>query len=465
VTRRSGLFAWLAFAGVAFVASSAEAGGPLSPQGSRIQTSDYGVDLFQGPVLATTRITGLAGAYTAVAEGTEGLQWNPAAASFRPPYSTTKTDFDLTAGLTLPASVSGTDFDNNGTVGFAYDNFFWLTFGGLLQFGHLGFGLIASFQNYDIGVPGSPVALPNSNEVIATVTVRLLRLDPVVSYGFFDGQLHVAAGARFAAFYAVGHTGLVGQTADNERLLLNTNATGLQAGVLWAPHGLPIRIGGAARSAATPTEGDPGRIPANADGDRVVGNIYLPNRVELPWELEAGFAIQLWKRPFNVAWSDEDTIPQADTERYRRTKNGQTEAPAIGARRILRERYKALPRERVLISVTGIVSGPVENAVGVESMLSQTVDRSGEQAVVGVRGGVEAEIIPTWLVLRGGSYLEPTRFREGASRLHGTGGFDVRVLRSTVFDLFDDAALFRVSFAADVAREYFGWSIGAGLLR
>ena len=62
----------------------ARAGGPLGPQGSRIQTSGYTVDLFQGPVLATTRITALGGAYTAIAEGTEGIPFNPAAASFRP---------------------------------------------------------------------------------------------------------------------------------------------------------------------------------------------------------------------------------------------------------------------------------------------------------------------------------------------------------------------------------------------
>lgn len=446
-------------------ALEARAGGPLGPQGTRIGTSGYGVDLFQGPVLANTRITALGGAYTAIAENTEGIQYNPAAASFRSPYSTTRADYDLTAGLTLPASVKGTDFDNNGQVGFTYDNFYFLSFGGLLQYDKLGFGVLVSFQNYELGVPGSPVPLPNSNEVIAGVTARLLRADPVVSYGFFDDQLHLGAGLRLAGFYGVGRTGIPGGKADQERLLLNANTAGLQAGALWVPHDLPIRVGGAARSPAVSIGSDPGRIPENADGDRVVGNIFLPNRLELPWELEAGVAVQLWKRPFNIPWQDEDKVPKPDTERWREDKNGQQEPHYMGARRLLKARYGEIARERVLLSFSALVSGPVENAVGLESMLSQTIDRAGEKVVVTVRGGAEAEVIPTWLVLRAGSYLEPTRFRTGETRLHGTGGFALRVVRWSVFGLFDEDTLFRVSVGVDAARDYFGWGVGAGLFR
>ena len=448
-----------------FSCRQASAGGPLGPQGSRLGTSDYSVDLFQGPVLATTRITALAGAYTAIAEDTEGIPFNPAAASLRSPTSTTRDDYDLTAGLTLPASVTGTDFDNNGRVGFAYDKFFWLSFGGLVQHDQLGFGLVASFQNYELGVPGPPVPLPNSNEVIAGVTARLVRLDPVVSYGFLGGKLHLGAGARFTGFYGVGNTGIPGGTVDNERLLINSNTAGLQVGGLWVPPDLPIRVGGAARSPQIPVANDEGRITPNAEGDRVVGNLYLPSRVELPWEVEAGVAVQLWKRPLNIPWSDEDKVPKPDVERWRRDKNGRPEPHSLGARRLLKARYRQIPRERLLLSFSVLTSGAVRNAIGVESMLSQTIDRSGERAVVTLRGGAESEVIPNWLVLRAGSYLEPTRFRGGESRLHATGGFALRVLRWSVFGLFDEETLFRVSFAVDGARDYFGWSVGAGLLR
>ena len=158
-------------------------------------------------------------------------------------------------------------------------------------------------------------------------------------------------------------------------------------------------------------------------------------------------------------------VPKPDTERWRRTKNGQLEPHALGARRLLKARYNAIPRERVTLSFSALVSGAVKDAVGMESMLSQTVDRSGRRAVVTLRGGAEAEVIPNWLVLRAGSYLEPTRYRTGHTRLHGTGGCALRVLRWSMFGLFDEDTLFRVSFAVDAARDYFGWAIGAGLFR
>jgi hypothetical protein len=439
------------------------AGGPLGPQGSRIQTSDYGVDLFQGPVFASTRITGIAGAFTPISEGPDGIPFNPAAASLRAPYSTTRDDFELTASFTLPASVEGTDFDNNGEIGFAYDDFVWMTLGGLVQTRHLGFGVIASFQNYELGVLGEPAPIPNSDEVVTAVAVRILRIDPVASYGFFDDELHIGAGLRFAAFYAIGVP--AGRSIiREERLLLNANAVGAQAGALWAPRNLPLRVGGAFRSPVVQTTGDDGRIPENEDGDRVVGNIYLPNRVELPWEVEAGVAVQFWKRPFNIAWQNEDDVPEAESEPYRRTIRGKKEPPHKGARRLLKKRFAQIPRERVLISFSTLFSGRVRDAVGLESMLSQRIERSGESAVVTLRGGVEAEVVPTWLVVRAGSYLEPTRFRAGQRRLHGTGGFDVRVLRWSAFGLFDDDTLFRLSGAVDGARDYFGWSVGAGVL-
>ena len=114
-------------------------------------------------------------------------------------------------------------------------------------------------------------------------------------------------------------------------------------------------------------------------------------------------------------------------------------------------------------SASALLSGPAKSAVGLESMLSQTVDRSGEKPVVTIRGGGEAEVIPQWLVVRLGSYLEPTRYAAGATRLHGTAGFSLRTIRWSVFGLFDEDTIFRVSAAVDLARDYFGWGLGAGL--
>lgn len=449
-------------------AGPAHAAGPLGQQGSRIGTSQYNVDLYQGPVLATTRIIGLGGAFTAVAEDTDAIPFNPAAASVRSPWSHTKTDYDITGGITLPTSVGATDFDNNGSKGFTYKNFYWLTGGGILQFGHLGMGFISSFQNYELGVPGQAVPLPGSKEVVQTVVVRILRLDPVVSYGLFEDQLHVGGGLRTAGFFGVGRTGTTsGVGTADERLLLQSFAVGVQGGALWQPPKLPLRIGLALRSPAwaLKNDSDSGRVQKDAAGDRLIGNIYLPDELSLPWEAEVGIAVQLWKRPMNISWQDEDLVPKPDTERWRLdNKNGQPEPEYRGARRLIKARYKAIPRQKVLLTASTVVTGPTKNAVGLESMLSQTVDRSGQDTVVSVRGGVETEVIPWWLVLRAGSYLEPSRYREGEARIHATAGLDVRVLQWSVFDLLDNDTLFRLSLSGDIARGYFGWGIGAGFI-
>lgn len=454
------------------VGVDASAAGPLGKQGERIGTSQYNVDLYQGPVLATTRIIGMGGAFTAVAEDTDAIPFNPAAASVRAPWSHAKTDYDITGGITLPGSLPGavnkTDFDNNGTVGFSYKNFVWLSGGGILQFGHLGMGFMASFQNYDLGLPGTNAPpLPGSNEVVSGVSIRTLKVDPVASYGFFDDQLHIGGGLRVAGFFGVGKTGVAGQEANNERLLLQSFAVGVQTGGLWQPKGLPLRIGLALRSPAwaVQNDSDSGRIQKDANGDRTIGNIYLPDDFSLPWEAEVGIAVQLWKRPFNLGWTDEDQVPKPDTERWRLdNKNGQPEPEYMGARRLIKARYKAIPRQKVLLSASTVITGPTKNAVGLESMLSQTIDRSGQNTVIGVRAGVETEVIPWWLVVRAGSYVEPTRYAEGETRIHATAGLDLRVLQWSVFDLFDNDTLFRISLSGDIARNYFGWGIGAGFV-
>lgn len=457
----------------------ADAAGPLpTNRGDPIRTSDYSVDLFQGPVLATTRITALAGAYTALAEGSEGIPFNPAAASLRMPYSTTNVDWDLSGGLTLPTSVSGTDFDNNGDTTFQkQQNFFFGTLGGYIQVDHLALGMMVSLQNY--GLAQSPILRivqpPDASgasvpdKATDQVDVRFFKLDPVVSYGFLDDQLHVGGGLRVVYLQIAGNLANVkpdGSIEDNGAAtdLFTNYAVGAQAGVLWAPYAYPIRIGGAARSPLAATEGQfGGGFKADAAGDIRAGDFYFPKRADLPWELEGGFALQLWKRPLNIPWQDEDKVPVPDTERWRQTKNGQIEPPWRGARRMLKQQYRAIPRQKVLLTTSALVSGPVQNAVGVESMLTGKLQRSGEDVSITLRGGVETEVVPYWLVLRAGSYLEPTRFKESRSRLHGTAGFQVRLFEWDAFGLADPGTIWRLSGAVDVARDYFAWSVGAGM--
>ena len=461
---------------VVLYAAEARADGPLGGPGAPITTSQYNVDLFQGPVLATTRIMSMGGAYTAVAEGADAIQFNPAAVSHRAPYSTSRVDWDITGGITLPTSVTNTDFDNNGDTNFQTKNFVWGTAGGQIQYDHLGIGILASGQNYVLN-QDQIIRIPDVPEAADKVIIRVLKVDAVASYGFFDDQLHIGGGLRTAHLRAIGSARDASPTAtksadltgdERERQLFATDAFGVQGGILWVPRTLPLRLGGAARSplvgAINESEGRFKIDPVTKDIK--AGDFYFPEKVDLPWEVEGGAAVQLWKRPFNLGWTDEEKVPVADTERYRETSPEGVQDPAWkGARRLLKRRYKAIPRERVLLSTTVLLSGPSRNAVGFESMLSRRVERSGEDFSVTVRGGVEAEVIPNWLILRGGSYLEPTRFRASSSRLHGTAGVQVKVFEWSAFGLTDPDTIWRVSLGADIARDYFAWSVGAGFFR
>ncbi|MBS2018364.1 MAG: hypothetical protein JST00_36195 [Deltaproteobacteria bacterium] len=438
---------------------AAHAGGPLGPNGAPIQTSDYGIDLFQGPVLASSRVTALGGAYSALAEGAEGIPFNAAAASVRYPYSTTRVDYDLTAGITFPSAVSNTDFDNNGKTGFGYSGFLFLTGGGLLQLGRLGIGTVLSVQNYSLDTPVDQVVRTS----IAGAAIRVFKIDAVASYAFYDEQLHIGGGIRGAFITAsTGNVPIFGET-----LLFGSYGIGGQGGVLWTPHALPMRLGVTVRSPVIGSVSIAPNADTNPAGDKIIGGLYLPVGADLPWELEWGVAAQVGPRPLNLGWKDEDLLVGEEVEAERRiyTETNTREPAYLAARRIIHRRYRAIPRRKLLMSLSMVATGPTKNAVGIESMLTQTVDRSGQYFSYTLRGGAEAEVIPHRLQLRAGGYMEPTRFDSGSSRLHFTSGVEVHVLDWDVFGIFPPDSQWRVTGMIDVSRQYFGWGLGAGLWR
>jgi hypothetical protein len=472
-------------------ARGARADGPLGAQGTRITTSRYTFDVFTGPVLASARVTAMAGAYTAIADGTEGITFNAAAPAIRPPYSTTRDDYDLTGSVTfsnLPflgqASVIATDLENKGQTSFSRDAaFVWATGGFTIQHDQAGIGVLVSGQQY---TPRHA----DATKPVLDAAFRLFRVDAVASYGFLGDRLYVGGGIRGIDFETV-------DTSGDERLLFRSFGVGVQGGALWAPRELPMRVGGTVRSPIVVSRNTGTTVQPRANGDVVVSqhglDFYLPEAISLPWELEWGVALQLGPRPLNVAWTDEDTVTGPEVERERRVVDDQIEPVWRGARRLLKKRYAALPRRKVLLSFSTLVTGPTANAVGFESMLAGNVDRAGRTATATARVGAEAEVLPNRLQLRGGTYLEPTRFRDVARepaddashacpngapppgnglcvvgvqprpRLHGTFGFEVRLFEWTVFGLADEGTSWRVTAAGDYARDYYGYSLAIGL--
>ena len=73
---------------------------------SPITSNNYAIELYQGPVLAPIHVMGVAGAYVASAEGTEGGANNSAAPAVRDPFSTSWFDYDLGVGISFPGAFA-----------------------------------------------------------------------------------------------------------------------------------------------------------------------------------------------------------------------------------------------------------------------------------------------------------------------------------------------------------------------
>jgi len=467
----------------------------LGEQGEPIDTSDYTIDLYEGPTLASSRIVGLAGAYAPIAEGVAGYSYNPAAVAVRVPWSQKSFDWELDGGITLPSSITNFDFDNNGDDRFANEAGLFLTGGGGLRFDHLGIGASVEFSTYRV----------NSLTEDRALNVNVTSVLAVVGYGFFHNQLLAGIGV---ALENVGITNV-----DGGQIASVSGPAGY-VGVLWAPIPLPIRVGASVRwtpPASSLPDSAPGGVEPDDDGNYVSEGFILPRTVSLPTEIRAGIAFQFF-RPLNFGWlapkhdphmhtyrverANEEELAGFQAERARRLSEAEAsgtseavleqldetleraeeklvdaaddrldEAKEADRQRRLRP-YKTMPREKLLISAAMRMTTITTNGVGLESFIRQEVERSGEKITVTPHLGVEGEAIPGYLVLRGGSYYEPTRFRTGSARLHGTFGLDVHIpLEWGIFGLLDDDTTFRVGGAIDGAPRYFGWGVSAGLWR
>lgn len=466
-------------------ARPANAAGRLGPNGSPLATSDYAIDLHHGPVFAGTRVTGLGGAYVAIAEDVDGDLQNPATPAVRPFFSTSYFDYWLGFGLTFPATLSKIDFFNSGNrtnLANSGDSFVFFTPAVNIQLGEFGFGATLEMQQY--AVAGDDP----STSVRVTIPTTHIQL----AHGLFHNQWVFGVGARLVAMSVVGETSNAGFTSTGN---------GLEFGGVFKPENLPLRLGLAVRTAINTVATFNEDVSLDANGDLVVETAegsyaYLPKSVALPWDVNFGFAVQFGPRPFNPPWrSVPDLLEYAllnhrlrQIERQRalaaRLEQEETEEERAHVRRVFARQQDAddrdLAREsaaayqrsgeflrtmnRSYVQVSGsmLLTGPVDGAVGVETLVSQTVNRSGRHTVLSPRIGVEWGVMPEWLKLRGGGYLEPTRFETSDARLHATFGLDLKLIRWNVFGLWPDDYMWRLGLAADAARSYYTWGFSLG---
>lgn len=333
---------------------------------------DYAIDLHSGAVSGSPRTIGMAGAATALAEGSGGMLANPAAVAARPHSARAAWDWDASVDASTPGF--GTDFDNDGnprtealSVGMGDVGLVGLA-------GRWGLGVSATGVTYRIAAAGAAERGELSSSVLRLVLGR----------AFLDEAVVAGLGVRVGSF----------TIQKGQRNLFQVSGGGLEAGVVVNPRGRSWRVGARGALPAVGAEIDqPSCDPFNCEGH------ILPERAVTPWETAVGVAWRLAPRPWNH-------VPTA---------------------RFADERAWTLAADIV-------VSGRVAGGAGIEAFTEKLLRPSGRALVASVRLGAEHELWPGFLRLRGGTYVEPERAEGATARLHLTAGFEVRLFRFTFWD-------------------------------
>ncbi len=446
-------------------------------------TTDCQLDLVTSPVLSSGRIVALGGAYEALGEGTDGYAMNAAAPALRAPWSNSWADYDVDASITFPSAFKQVDFENRGYITpFTYKDFYFLTLGANLQLGAWGFGVVSDLQHYNL----SPDATADQEKFGATIS----RTHALLARSLFGGDLVVGTGLRLVGF-DISRT-LNGATTN----VVSLTGAAPELGVLVRPDQLPFRIGATYRMPVTTTQ--PGGAQATS-----AGGLVAPGNAHLPWEVDLGVALQGGPRPLNPKWvnphDDEADLrteirrarerragertqkladataeerPRVERELAERDKKLRVEEDAETARfhdevkALRKQRYRAMGREYVLLTLGLLVTGPTEDGISLESYFSQKVTRAGRNATFSVRAGVETELLPGQLKLRLGSYIEPTRFGSEpdakAFRQHVTGGVEVELFTWSIFHLLDGDTQWRLNTMLDLAPRWSNYGLSLG---
>lgn len=447
----------------------------------RLEANDFAIDAVTTPVLASSRIVGMSGAFTSLAEGIDGVPFNPAAYAARAPWELDRWEWDLSASLSFPGAFASVDLFNHGRGrGLGVGDAYTLGLGGRLQFADLGLGLLFNSWTF------------STRDVAATVDVTTIHFG--AGYALFEGQLVLGVGARSNDMDILS----AGES------LVSFNGLGAEVGALLRVTKWPLRVGVALR---TPVDA---RIVPDPEMDTIpqeVAGFVLPRSVALPWEIQAGVAFQFGPRPINMPSFRVKDIAGArmrayELERCERERQqvlvelrargepppelrcpdlairardaswraqererrieAREEAQALEDRHedtlyaLMEEVYESRPRRYLLVSLDLLVQGPTPDGVGIDAFLLQERRSRGARWYGGFRLGAEGEPLHDRLKVRGGTYLEPGRYAGVRPRLHGTFGFDVRLFALWGIDI-------KAGFTIDGARHYVNWGVGVGI--
>jgi hypothetical protein len=397
----------------AFVMAGSVAGSALAQEQAQPTTFDPG----HGPITGSTRYVGMGGAFVAIADDTEGVAINPAADAVRLPYSWHDFDFGFGLDVSIGAWLPKNDIYNQGSSNSGKSSAFFGSLAAVVNYKHLGFGLAAEAQrNAATREDDTQGITPTS------LSANFGIVHASVAYGYLDGQLLVGAGPR-----------MVGTSLGGSSGLFSAAGVGYEAGFIVKPIATQYRLAAAVKSPIDAT------VPGTS------------NTVHVPWELAFGVAYQFGARPLNPRFISEEHVA-----RRMSGSDDPSDAELEAAEDDLFERYQRRQRFYLLVSSQlSVVQGA--------SQLGVAQDDAGRTPpVFSPRLGLESEVIPHILKLRAGSYYEPARMDDTTGRVHGTGGFDVRLFEWNVFGLIKRFDYWKLSVGADAARSYLNTSFTIG---
>lgn len=362
----------------------------------------------------------------ALADDTEGVAINPASVALRLPHSWDIWDYGFGIDFSIGAWLPKNDLYNQGG-GEGQPKKSSALFGSLaavLYAGHFGAGFSAEAQR-------NAASRANQEQGISrSFAANFGLVHTNVGYGFLDGQLLIGTGLRFVGMSFDRSSGSGG---------LSSAGVGYEAGFVVKPQVAQYRVAASYKSP----------IDAKLAGDATV---------HVPWELAVGFAYQFGPRFFNPRF-----VSATEVARRRKPEvEKPSKADLAAAKQELFEIYQRQQRWYLLVSTElALAEGDGERR-GIERIWTSAGSVSTSRPVVVPRVGVESEVVPHILRLRAGSYYEPERVNLSPARVHGTGGFDVRLFEWDVFGLVKPFDWWQLSVAADAAREYLNTSFSIG---
>lgn len=430
----------------------------LSALCPRLAAAQDTVEFFQGPMISSNRVIGMGGAYIGIAEGGDVVLLNPASLSVRYDYAAHKRlDWDWGFSLLQVFPQEGLDVDLSGQQVYQSALLFEA-------------GLSAKLGRHGIGAH----ILGNSYELLGGTAVQSVY---GLGYAYAARRLPLTLGA----VASVGTLSL-----QTEQAASRNDGRGLLLGALYAPCGASYRAGVTARAPirAPRSSGQGGPETLLIPGELGLGVSYRigPNRENPCPSYGEPFAPQPKRAPARPVRSLPASRPAsapaaAPVEAPGSAPSSQgadaatsqpyqapLQEPALAGVAVDRSRLRR-PRRYTLFAADLVLTGRSVGAVGVQSLLDSLdgtgpaprLQAAGERATLGLRAGVESEVLENRLKLRGGMYYEPSRFDPFSGRVHATAGIDVRA-----FHLVRD---WKLTWVGDFANQYANAGLGIGFWR